>query len=116
MILPGVTRDSILTLARDHASGKCPVPGLPSNLVVEERGVTMSEIKSAVGRGELVELFGAGTAAVVSPVDKIGYLGEDIEIPVGEDGMGPLSRPLWERLVGIQKGVIESDWSVVVCE
>lgn len=76
----------------------------------------MSEIKSAVGRGELVELFGAGTAAVVSPVDKIGYLGEDIEIPVGEDGMGPLSRPLWERLVGIQKGVIESDWSVVVCE
>lgn len=76
----------------------------------------MSEIKSAVGRGELVELFGAGTAAVVSPVDKIGYLGEDIDIPVGEDGMGPLSRPLWERLVGIQKGVIESDWSVVVCE
>ena len=76
----------------------------------------MSEIKSAVGRGELIELFGAGTAAVVSPVDKIGYLGEDIEIPVGEDGMGPLSRPLWERLVGIQKGVIESDWSVVVCE
>jgi len=116
MILPGVTRDSILTLARDHASGKRPVPGLPSNLVIEERGVTMSEIKSAAGKGELVELFGAGTAAVVSPVDKIGYLGEDIEIPVGEDGMGPLSRPLWERLVGIQKGAVESDWNVVVCE
>ena len=116
MILPGVTRDSVLVLARDHASGKRPVPGLPSNLVVEERGVTMAEIKSAAKKGELVELFGTGTAAVISPVDKIGYLGEEVEIPVGEDGMGPLSKPLWERLVGIQKGAIESDWSVVVCE
>lgn len=116
MILPGVTRDSVLALARDHASGKRPVPGLPSNLVVEERGVTMSEIKSAAEKGELVELFGTGTAAVVSPVDKIGYLGEDIEIPIGEDGMGPLSRPFWQQLVGIQTGTIESDWNVVVCE
>lgn len=116
MILPGVTRDSVLTLARDHASGKRPLPGLPSNLVVEERGVTMAEIKSAAQKGELVELFGTGTAAIISPVDKIGYLGEDIDIPVGQDGMGPLSRPFWERLVGIQKGEIKSDWSVVVCE
>ena len=78
--------------------------------------MTMAEIKSAAKKGELVELFGTGTAAVISPVDKIGYLGEEVEIPVGEDGMGPLSKPLWERLVGIQKGTIESDWSVVVCE
>jgi len=78
--------------------------------------VTMAEIKSSVQKGELVEFFGTGTAAVISPVDRIGYLGEDIEIPVGEGGMGPVSRPCWERLVGIQKGTIESDWSVVVCE
>ena len=116
MILPGVTRDSVLALARDHASGKRPIPGLPSDLVIEERGVNMVEIKSAVQKGELVELFGTGTAAVISPVDRIGYLGEDIEIPVGEGGMGPVSRPFWERLVGIQRGVIESDWSVLVCE
>lgn len=116
MILPGVTRDSVLTLARDHASGKRPIPGLPSNLVIEERSVTMGEIKSSAQKGELIEFFGTGTAAVISPVDRIGYLGEDIEIPVGKDGMGPVSRPCWERLVGIQKGVIESDWSVVVCE
>ncbi|KAF9785811.1 branched-chain amino acid aminotransferase II, partial [Thelephora terrestris] len=116
MILPGVVRDSVLTLARDHASGKRSVPGLPSNLVVEERNVTMAEVKSASQKGELVELFGTGTAAVISPVDRIGYLGEDINIPVGEDGMGPLSRPFWERLMGIQKGQIKSDWTVVVCE
>ena len=77
----------------------------------------MAEIKSSVQKGELVELFGAGTAVMISPVDRIGYLGEDIEIPVDEDGMGPVSRPCWKRLlVGIQKGTIESDWSVVVCE
>ena len=76
----------------------------------------MAEIKSAVQRGELVELFGTGTAAIISPVDRIGYLGEDIHIPVGEDGMGPLSRSFWQRLVSIQKGEIESDWNVVVCE
>ncbi|KAF9651969.1 branched-chain amino acid aminotransferase II [Thelephora ganbajun] len=115
MILPGVTRDSVLTLARDHASGERPIPGLPSNLVIEERGVTMAEIKSSIEKRELVELFGTGTAAIISPVDRIGYLGEDIDIPVGEDGMGPLSRPFWERLVGIQRGGIESDWNVVVC-
>ena len=116
MILPGVTRDSVLTLARDHASGKRLMPGLPSKLVVEERGVTMAEVESAVQKGELVELFGAGTAAVISPVDRIGYLGKDIQIPVGEDGMGPLSRSFWNELAGIQRGTIESDWSVVVCE
>ena len=111
-----MTRDSVLSLARDHASGKRPIPGLPSNLVVEERKVTIAEVKSAVQEGELVELFGTGTAAIISPVDRIGYQGEDIHIPVGEDGMGPLSRPFWERLVSIQKGEIESDWNVTVCE
>ena len=78
--------------------------------------MTMAEIKSAAQKKELVELFGTGTAAIISPVDRIGYLGEDIHIPVGEDGMGPLSRPFWERLVHIQKGEVESDWNVVVCE
>jgi branched-chain amino acid aminotransferase len=57
-----------------------------------------------------------GTAAVISPVDRIGYLGEDVHIPTGEDGMGPVSRPLWKQLVGIQTGVIPHDWSVFVTE
>lgn len=74
----------------------------------------MGEIKSASQKGELVELFGAGTAAIVSPVDRIGYLGEDIHIPVGEDGMGPLAKSFWERLMRIQGGEIESDWTVLV--
>ena len=114
MILPGVTRDSVLSLARAHASGTHPLPLLPPNLAVSERGVTMREVRAAAQAGRLVELFGTGTAAVVSPVDRIGYEGADVEIPVAADGMGPVSRALWTELVGRQMGEIPSEWSVVV--
>ncbi|KAF5377554.1 hypothetical protein D9615_005207 [Tricholomella constricta] len=114
MILPGVTRNSVISLARDHAAGKSRLANLPENLVVSERAVTMKEVQEASKSGRLVELFGAGTAVVISPVDRIGYLGEDVHIPTGEDGMGPVSRPLWTELVGRQTGTIPSDWSVTV--
>jgi len=116
MILPGVTRDSVLALARDHASGVKRLAHLPAKLIVRERPITMKEVKEASQSGSLVELFGTGTAAVISPVDKIGYLGEDVLIPTGEDGMGPVSRPIWKQLVDIQTGVVPSDWSVFVSE
>lgn len=114
MILPGVTRDSVLTLAREHISGKKRLAGLTDKLIVSERPVTMKEVKEASQSGRLVELFGSGTAAVISPVDRIGYLGEDVLIPTGEDGMGPVSRPIWKELVGRQTGVIPSEWSVSI--
>ncbi|KAJ7071270.1 branched-chain amino acid aminotransferase II [Mycena amicta] len=114
MILPGVTRDSVLALAREHISGVKRLPELTENLVVSERTVTMKEVKEASREGRLVEMFGAGTAAVISPVDRIGYMGEDVHIPTGEDGMGPVSRPIWAELVGRQWGTIPSDWSVLV--
>ena len=47
-------------------------------------------------------------------MDKIGYQGKDIQIPVDGDGMGPVSRPIWADLVARQTGEIENDWSVVV--
>ena len=115
MILPGVTRDSVLSLARGHASGSLPLGGLPP-LTVSERSVSMREVKEASKNGTLVELFGAGTAVVISPVNKIGYLGEDVIIPTGEDGMGPVSRVIWKELIGRQFGTIPSEWSVTVCE
>jgi len=114
MILPGVTRDSVLSLARDHSSGKTRLQNLPDRLIVSERPVTMKEVKAASESGHLVELFGAGTAAVISPVDKIGYQGADVVIPTGQDGMGPISKPIWTELVGRQTGVIPSEWSVIV--
>ncbi|KXN84794.1 Branched-chain-amino-acid aminotransferase, mitochondrial [Leucoagaricus sp. SymC.cos] len=113
MILPGVTRDSVLSLARAHSNGTLKLD-LPNKLVVNERSVSMKEVKAAAENGSLIELFGAGTAAVVTTVDKIGYLGEDVAIPTGPDGMGPISRTIWKELVGRQTGEIPSDWSVSV--
>lgn len=60
MILPGVTRDSVLSLARNHSSGKTRLQNLPDRLIVSERPVTMKEVKDASESGHLVELFGAG--------------------------------------------------------
>ncbi|RPD81811.1 branched-chain amino acid aminotransferase II [Lentinus tigrinus ALCF2SS1-7] len=114
MILPGVTRDSVLTLAQEHAAGLIKIPELTNKLVVSERPVTMGEVKEAAEKGNLVEFFGTGTAAVISPVDRIGYLGKDVQIPTGPDGMGPVSRPLWKYLTGIQTGTIAHPWAVEV--
>ncbi len=63
MILPGITRDSVLQLLRDHISGTRPMQGLDKGekLTVSERGITMKEVKDASQSGKLVELFGAGT-------------------------------------------------------
>lgn len=60
LILPGVTRDSVLGLARDHQTGKINVPELSDKLVVSERSVTMGEVKEASENGTLAEVFGAG--------------------------------------------------------
>jgi branched-chain amino acid aminotransferase len=67
MILPGVTRDSVLTLAREHVSGKKKLSGLPDGLVVSERPIRMSEIAEASKSGDLVELFGAGLLRFALP-------------------------------------------------
>ena len=63
MILPGVTRDSVLTLAREHASGEAPIEGMPEGeFIVNERPVTMKEVVEAAHQGRLVEFFGTGAS------------------------------------------------------
>ncbi len=68
-ILDGVTRDSILSLARDWG------------MEVEERRVSVSEIIQAIESGKLNEAFGAGTAATVAHIAAIGHEGQDYELP-----------------------------------
>ncbi|CEH14247.1 probable bat1-branched chain amino acid mitochondrial [Ceraceosorus bombacis] len=115
MILPGVTRDSILGLAREHSSGSTqPLEGVAKELKVSEREINMAEIQKAASEGALLEIFGAGTAAVVSPVDRIGYMGKDVHIPVGPSGAGPIAKAMLERINDIQLGRIEHPWSVRV--
>lgn len=114
MILPGVTRDSILGLARDHASGKMAISGLPKDLIVSEREINMEEIERAAKENRLLEMFGAGTAAVVSPVDRVGFQGRDIHIPCGEDGAGAIAKTMLKTITDIQLGKVEHPWSVLI--
>ncbi|GAA5823302.1 hypothetical protein JCM11251_007560 [Rhodosporidiobolus azoricus] len=114
MILPGVTRDSVMQLAKDHASGKNRLAGLPDKFIVTERKMTMPEIRDASRNGTLREIFGTGTAAIVSPVDGIGYEDELVAVPVGEDGLGDVARVMLREIVGRQTGEIPSEWSQTV--
>lgn len=62
---------------------------------------------------QLLEAFGAGTAAVVSPVRTIVYKESNIEIPTGENA-GPVAEHVWNTLRDIQYGIIDHPWSVVI--
>ncbi|CAK9440259.1 uncharacterized protein LODBEIA_P43590 [Lodderomyces beijingensis] len=105
-ILEGVTRDSILELTRQR---------LPADeWIVSERKFTIHEVKEAAEKGNLVEAFGAGTAAVVSPIKNIGYKGEDIDVPVALGNSGELTAQIAEWIRKIQYGEEEyKDWSRV---
>ena len=108
-ILPGVTRDSILHLARTW-----------DEFSVKERTITMRELIDTIEEGRLLEMFGAGTAAVVSPIRKIHYLGRDYEIPLDPSDLattsqaGPMAKRIWEAITMIQYGEVPHEWSVVV--
>ena len=68
-ILDGITRKSILQIAEDH------------NIPVEVRKISVSEVVQAAKDGDLKEMFGAGTAAVISPIAGFGYQEADYELP-----------------------------------
>ena len=89
-ILPGVTRDSLLVLAREKG------------LAVEERDIEIAEVISGIESGALSECFGSGTAAVISPVSTIGWRGRDYVI--GKSQNFPMSNLFFEALTGIQYG------------
>ncbi len=89
-ILAGVTRDSVLTLLRDWGHK------------VSERQVSIDEVIAASRDGTLAEMWGTGTAAVISPVGEIGYKGEKIVINGGKTGA--LTRKLYDSIVAIQYG------------
>ncbi|MEO9570081.1 MAG: branched-chain amino acid aminotransferase [Polaribacter sp.] len=68
-ILDGITRKSVIQIAKDM------------NIDVEVRKITVSEVISAAQSGSLKEMFGAGTAAVISPISSFGYQGTDFDLP-----------------------------------
>jgi branched-chain amino acid aminotransferase len=89
-VLPGITRDSVLILARSW--------GMPC----AERRVSMEELLKANREGRLQEVFGCGTAAVISPVGTLKYRDEDIRVADGK--VGPVAAKLYHALTDIQYG------------
>ncbi len=101
-ILPGITRNSVIELCKSWG------------YEVEERKISVDELIEAQKNGTLEEVFGTGTAAVISPVGKLRYVDDVMTIQDGQTG--PLSLKLYETITGIQLGKLpdERGWRVKV--
>jgi branched-chain amino acid aminotransferase len=95
-ILSGVTRDSVITLLRDWGH------------TVNERRFAFDEIVEARKDGTLGEVFGTGTAAVISPVGEFGH--RDGTLPTSDGAIGPLVQRLHSTLTGIQYGSVKDPY------
>ncbi len=87
-ILPGITRDSVISLAKMW------------NLKVAERKISIDELIDAHESGKLQEIFGSGTAAVISPVGEIRY-GEKV-LTIGNGKVGPMANKFYKAITDIQ--------------
>lgn len=103
-ILEGVIRESVLELARERL--------VPEGWGVEERKFTMAELAGAAAEGRLIEAFGTGTAAVVSPVRNISWKGKSVEcgLAAGQE-VGDVTKRMKDWIEGIQYGDEEHPWS-----
>lgn len=94
-ILEGVTRDSILKLAPDLG------------YTVEEARVDFNDVLREIESGKITEVFGMGTAAVIAPVDKMGYKGKDYLV---KHAPGPVANHLFKSLTDIQYGRVSDPY------
>lgn len=101
-VLPGVTRDSMLRLLKDWG------------YKVSERELSIDDLMEAGHNGTLKEVFGTGTAAVISPVGELNYKGDIVTI--NDFKTGPLTQRLYDTLTGIQWGKIEDpyQWTRII--
>jgi branched-chain amino acid aminotransferase len=100
-ILSGITRKSVIALAER------------AGIAVEERAVRLQELTEAQAKGELQELFGTGTAAVVSPIGELA-LGADQRLVINGGETGEISRWLYEQITGIQRGELPDPFGWMV--
>ena len=89
-ILPGITRDSCLTMLRGWG------------VEVEERLISIDELMEAADNGKLEEAWGTGTAAVVSPIGELNYNGKSVVVNNFE--IGETAQKLYDELTGLQWG------------
>jgi branched-chain amino acid aminotransferase len=98
-ILPGVTRKSVLEMASDMGIG------------AEERLISIEELVAGIVSGTVSEAFGAGTAAVISPIGKIAYENEEYVINNNETGFW--TKRFYDTLTGIQYGELKDTYGWV---
>lgn len=99
-ILPGITRDSVLRLTKDWG------------LKVSEKRISIDDVLSSNEKGTLREVFGTGTATVISPVGEINYKGQICTINNGKTG--ELAEKLFNELQAIQNGYTKDPYGWVV--
>lgn len=99
-ILPGITRKSVLELCKSWG------------MKVSERRISIEEIAKAYDEGKLNEVFGTGTAAVISPVGHLKY-GDKI-MTINNNEIGPISQKIYDTMTGIQWGEIADPFGWVV--
>ena len=102
-VLPGVTRDSMLHILKDWG------------YTVREERLAIDDLMRFAHEGKLEEVFGTGTAAVISPVGELRY--KDDVVVINDNKTGELTQKLYDTLTGIQWGKIADDynWTVEVC-
>ncbi len=100
--MPGITRDSVLALARNRG------------MKVEERPITINEIFDAARKGFLQEAFGTGTAAVIAPIGVIHHNGDEIVINNNEIGL--MTDMFYHDITALQYGEVEDmfDWCEII--
>ena len=89
-ILSGITRRTVIELAKDWG------------LKVNERQISIEEVYAAHASGQLEEVFGSGTAAIISPVGELCWKGR--KIVINDNKTGPLSQKLFDHIFGVQTG------------
>ena len=99
-ILPGITRMSVIELA-NHWNEK-----------VTERKISIDELIQAHAAGSLKEVFGAGTAAVISPVGQIKY--NDQVITINDNQTGPVAKKYYQAITDIQYGKADDPMGWIV--
>lgn len=87
-VLPGITRRSVISLAKEWG------------VEVEERRIAIDEVFELSENGSLKEIFGAGTAAVISPVGLIHHQGKTITL--NQEKIGPFAKKMFDAITGIQ--------------
>lgn len=99
-ILPGITRKSVIELCKKRG------------YKVEERKISIEEIAKAYDDGKLNEVFGTGTAAVISPVGHLKW--DDKIMEINNNEIGEISQMLYDTMTGIQWGRLEDEFGWIV--